>query len=251
MVNTLQPIDPDDYNWQKYNRVLHGIVLAPLFFEINNRISKAAQDYKSLRRAIRDIPNHPSMVGLSGAAARTQAAYIKRKHTRQYELSMRRYFGVRYRITDNARVESLMEKFIRDNVSLIKTIPPRLHAGLEKELIKLSKTDTFNQQKVKEMLARQYGSSGYNLRRLTRDQTSKAVGNLTQIRQEDSGIREYYWRTSQDERVRSSHRVLNGRRFRWSAPPPIGHPGHPIQCRCHAEGIIPPIRQMNKLNKRR
>ena len=245
MARTLTPIKPGAYNWLNYNHNLYRLVLLPLFSETSKRIHAAHQDYNAIRQAIRNIPQDPSMAGLVGGAAKIQAAYLKKKHTLEFERSMRRHFGVRYRITDNARVDAAMQKFIKDNVSLIKTIPPRLHAGLERELIKLTQQAPFDRQALAKVLRQQYNSSGYNLRRITRDQTSKAVGNLTHIRQTDVGITEYFWRTSADERVRETHRRNGGLRFKWATPPATGHPGHDIQCRCHAEGILPPAPRKN------
>ena len=250
MARTLKPITPDKYNWRQYNRTLHQVVLFPLIKELNKRIVSAERDYKSVQRAIKNIKSDPSMAGLTGAAAKTQAAKLLKQHNAEFERTMKEHLGIRYRITDNYRVDQLMQKFIKDNVSLVKTIPPRLHAALERDIIKLQQKGPFDQKALSDTLSKNYNSAGYNLRRLTRDQTSKAVGNLNHIRQTDAGLTEYIWRTSMDERVRSSHRVLRGRRFKWSSPPPEGHPGHPIQCRCYAEGVMPPIREVKKRQAR-
>ena len=53
----------------------------------------------------------------------------------------------------------------------------------------------------------------------------------------DAGIEEYIWSTTGDERVRDSHRELNGKKFRWDTPPENSdgracHPGEDYQCRC-------------------
>ena len=250
MAKTLKPIKPDQYNWARYNRALHGLVLYPLIREINKRIVNAEREYKAIRKAIANIPQDPSLAGLTGAAAKTQAAYLLKKHDAEFTRAMRSHLGIRYRITDNSKVDRLMQEFIKKNVSLVKTIPPRLHAGLERDIIKLQQKGPFDQKALSDMLSKNYNSAGYNLRRLTRDQTSKAIGNLTNIRQTDAGLTDYIWRTSGDERVRSSHKVLNGRRFKWSSSPPEGHPGHPIQCRCYAEGVMPPIRQVKQRQAR-
>ena len=73
---------------------------------------------------------------------------------------------------------------------------------------------------------------------IARDQVGKLNGQLTQARQQALGITEYVWRTSRDQRVRDAHADRDGRRFRWSTAPADGHPGHPVQCRCVAEGVI-------------
>lgn len=74
---------------------------------------------------------------------------------------------------------------------------------------------------------------------IARDQVSKLNGDLTRMRQESVGVTHYIWRTVLDERTRSSHRRLNGKRFAWNDPPIVdgvpAHPGQPIQCRCTAD----------------
>lgn len=49
---------------------------------------------------------------------------------------------------------------------------------------------------------------------------------------------QYVWRTQHDKRVRTSHRVNDGRIFSWSDPPPSGHPGEDYNCRCEAVPYI-------------
>ncbi|VFR20229.1 plasmid-related protein [plant metagenome] len=75
-------------------------------------------------------------------------------------------------------------------------------------------------------------------RLIARDQTAKLNASLTQARQTTLGIKRYRWSTSGDERVRESHRELNGQVFSWDAPPSVGHPGHDVQCRCVAIPIF-------------
>ena len=71
-------------------------------------------------------------------------------------------------------------------------------------------------------------------RLIARDQTNKLNGALTKARQGDLGITRYVWSTSGDERVRPEHQALDGKTFSWNSPPPEGHPGTAIQCRCQA-----------------
>lgn len=69
---------------------------------------------------------------------------------------------------------------------------------------------------------------------IARDQVGKLNGEITMQRQTSVGVTRYRWTTSHDERVRPSHRALDGKVFEWANPPPEGHPGYPIQCRCAA-----------------
>lgn len=80
------------------------------------------------------------------------------------------------------------------------------------------------------------------------------VGNLNAIitknRQQEAGVECYEWSTSRDERVRESHRVMDGNLYYWSRstpgeingrkvyPAPALHPGMDYNCRCVAIPII-------------
>ena len=115
-----------------------------------------------------------------------------------------------------------------------RTVPERFHGALSQRVSETFAQQPFDQQALSKVLNR----SGSNLRRLTRDQTSKAVGQLTHARHQQLGIQEYTWRTAQDERVRVTHQALEGSRQKWDSPPAVGHPGEDIMCRCVAIPVI-------------
>jgi len=92
---------------------------------------------------------------------------------------------------------------------------------------------------------------------IARDQIGKLVSNLTRYRQSALGIELYRWRTARDERVRSTHRKMEGVICRWDNPDlysPNGvdwkpktdemeqqQVGQAIQCRCHGEAYVDDI----------
>ncbi len=90
---------------------------------------------------------------------------------------------------------------------------------------------------------------------IARDQIAKLNGQLTQLRQTNLGVSKYVWRTARDERVRESHRNMEGRTAVWDDAtvyldskgkrrPRSGiggvelHPGEDFQCRCYAEPVL-------------
>jgi SPP1 gp7 family putative phage head morphogenesis protein len=91
---------------------------------------------------------------------------------------------------------------------------------------------------------------------IARDQTSKMTGNLNRVRQQSIGIEEYVWKTAKDNRVvgnpngvsptgnrrHMDHWKREGKTYRWDSPPPDGHPGQAIMCRCYASPIIDPVK---------
>ena len=147
---------------------------------------------------------------------------------------------IRLFLTD-ATVQAHMTQALATNVELIKTIPPRLHESLRNRIAAEFADAPFDQQRLQRLLQREFGSSGYNLRRLTRDITQKANADLNQLRQQQVGVTHYIWRTSEDERVRPTHEENNGKEFAWASPPlATGHPGFDVQCRCSSEAVITP-----------
>ena len=88
---------------------------------------------------------------------------------------------------------------------------------------------------------------------IARDQIDKLNGQLTKNRQTGVGISRYIWRTLIDEKVRTSHRAMEGMLCRWDDATvysvdngktwlqrsSIGgveqHPGQDYQCRCYGE----------------
>lgn len=72
---------------------------------------------------------------------------------------------------------------------------------------------------------------------IAQDQTGKGAGAASKQVQQAAGVGNYKWITMRDDRVRPSHRRREGRIFSWSKPPPDGHPGEPINCRCFARPV--------------
>ncbi len=127
-----------------------------------------------------------------------------------------------------------LDGFARRNVDLITSIPRQHFAQ-----IRATVDDALKTGKRPEVLARELGErydvTASRARLIARDQIGKLNGELTELRQRSIGVSGYTWRTSLDERVREDHKALEGRRFEWSSPPDVGHPGEDYQCRCRAE----------------
>ena len=173
--------------------------------------------------------------GLARAAATGHVLRVARWHRRRLLATFRKHgLDLEPWMAEDVVREALRAR-IADNVRLVKTIPPRMHDSMMRRLAKLAEGGwRFDPDMLKRVLQAEYGSTGYNLRRLTRDQTTKQLGQLTQIRHTQSGIMRYQWFTQGDRRVRDTHAENDGQIYRWAAPPSTGHPGHAIQCRCNA-----------------
>lgn len=94
---------------------------------------------------------------------------------------------------------------------------------------------------LQKRLAEEFGLSEKRARLIARDQTGKLNADLNRLRQEQAGISSYRWDTSHDERVRPLHNSIDGIIYKWGEPTGAEKglpPGQPINCRCHALGIV-------------
>ena len=232
------PIGPRRSDEQEYEGRLRRLILAPLFRSLRSGLSHAASASQSI--AALDGVDWTLPEGLVAEEVAARAARLDGYHRARLIQTFRAALGIDIRPTLNDdAIRPLMDAWRRENVSLIRTIPQRLHEGLYQRMSATFAERPFDRQALSRVLSAEFQSAGYNLRRLTRDQTGKAIGQLTQARHRQIGIEEYTWRTSQDERVRPSHAALDGTRQRWDSPPSVGHPKEDIQCRCVAIPYIP------------
>jgi SPP1 gp7 family putative phage head morphogenesis protein len=134
--------------------------------------------------------------------------------------------------------------FIERNTELIQ-----MEERLRKEVRAIIERPIAEGVRVEEIRAELEERMGITRRRaelIARDQTLKTYGQIQEARQTDAGIEEYTWSTSDDERVRESHKLLDGTTQRWDSPPVVDprtgrreHPGGDFQCRCASIPILP------------
>ena len=126
--------------------------------------------------------------------------------------------------------------WIQENVDLIKTIPKdsldRMRDIVYDGYV-YGRTTTEMMREIR----RVYSVSKRRALFIARDQIAKLNGDIQRAQQQEAGIHEYIWSTVEDERVRKSHRELNGKKFSWDDPPESSdgrrcHPGQDFNCRC-------------------
>ena len=241
MARSPAPVRPRRKDDRRYFDLLRRTVLLPLF----GRLRDVLENTDSMPEVMRAVEAQRGLP--ADFPSRDQvAAYfysLDEYHRARFVRTIRSALGVdiRGRMLEEP-IRSFMRARIQENVDLIRTIPPRMHDSLKIRLEREFREAPFDRQRLTKVLSAEYRSTGYNLRRLARDQTSKAIGQFTEVRQRQIGVERYTWRTSEDERVRPTHIANNGRIFRWDdAPPETGHPGSDVQCRCVAIAIVPEL----------
>jgi SPP1 gp7 family putative phage head morphogenesis protein len=130
---------------------------------------------------------------------------------------------------------SLLDSFVREHTSLIKSVK-RQHLDkiglaikrgiregrLQKDIAKEIRTHTAMEKRRAQFIAR--------------NAPLQYSGSLTKHHQMSAGIKSYIWQSSRDERVRNSHRMLDGEIFNWDSPGP--HPRREVNCRCDAVPLV-------------
>lgn len=130
------------------------------------------------------------------------------------------------------------------NARLIKTIDSRYWDDVA-EVARDAVARGVQTRELAALLQERYRVSESRAKLIARDQVSKLNAQITRQKQTALGITEYVWSTSHDERVRPTHRNLDGSLQRWDSPPVTetngerNHPGQAIQCRCTARPVVP------------
>ena len=235
-----QPVRPRRKDETAYYRALRRALLDPMMVEIRAGVTQAA----SVSLALDEIDNvrwdRGQQEGLVEAEIDAQSARLQGYHKDRLVQTFRTSLAVDIRgVLADGEIDSLMSVWREENVRLVRTIPPRLHEGLLRRVSETFADAPFDRQALSRVLAQEFQSSGWNLRRLTRDQTSSAIGNLTRARHRQMGIGEYIWSDSDDSRVRPEHAERDGKTFAWATTPTGEAPGEPILCRCSARPVIP------------
>lgn len=151
----------------------------------------------------------------------------------QLDRQVRSAMGVSFSAIEKP-TRDLIPGFVQENVALIKSVPERYHERI-REAVQEAFSTGMHPETLADRLLEIDGTAESDARRIARDQVGKLNGQFNETRQQAMGVTSYVWRTVNDQRVREEHRNLDGRVFQWSSPPPIGHPGYPIMCRCFSE----------------
>lgn len=152
-------------------------------------------------------------------------------------------------------LKEAFEAQIQSNVELIKSVPATYFKRIQEMVI----ANSLGQKKFEGGIVNAIQELTHTTRNraklIARDQSAKAVSTFTQLRYQNLGCEKYIWRNSGDRRVagnpnglypdpnpkstaHGNHWDREGKVFFWKKPPPDGHPGMAINCRCFAEPVF-------------
>jgi SPP1 gp7 family putative phage head morphogenesis protein len=117
------------------------------------------------------------------------------------------------------KIGARINELVRENAKLISSIPSDIREQVNGEIQRLQ-LQGLRPEAVEEYLRKRVPQITRSRAWLiARTETSKAATALTQARSEDLGVEWAQWVTSEDSRVRPSHRNLNKVLMRWDDPP--------------------------------
>ena len=146
---------------------------------------------------------------------------------------------------DSPKLQDILSASIADNTRLITTIPEQ-YLNQVQSIVMSNMRSGLRPSAIVKQLSDQFGVSQRRAALIARDQTSKANGELSKQRQEDTGFKYFKWKTSEDIRVRDSHDDISDEDigfgkgvYKWDNPPKNDKgvqiiPGQEINCRCVA-----------------
>lgn len=94
---------------------------------------------------------------------------------------------------------------------------------------------------LQQQLNEVYGISQRQAKFIARDETANLTSAIAQDRDKAIGVEFFIWRTVQDQRVRDSHRHVNGEKCPLEGIEIDGEmlrPGDDYNCRCYSESIV-------------
>ena len=128
------------------------------------------------------------------------AGRTQRFQKQQLQRQIRAAFGVDVPASD-ARIPTMIEHFVGQNVALIKAIPTEMSMRLDKSVTAAFTTGQRHEDLAREIESR-FDIGERHARLIARDQIGKLAGQVNAARQQSIGITHFVWRTVGDERVR-------------------------------------------------
>lgn len=129
----------------------------------------------------------------------------------------------------------LLDSFIDEHQKLIKSVQ-REHIEKIGLAIKRGIREGRLQKDLTKEIQQMTSIGKRRAQLIARNAPLQYSGALTKHHQMSAGIKSYIWQSSRDERVRDSHRRLDGEVLNWEGPGP--HPRSEVNCRCDAVPFV-------------
>ena len=112
-----------------------------------------------------------------------------------------------------------VQALVHSNASLITSLPRRLAQDTTAFISERQQEGVRAEQIAQELKARLPKLAKSRIALIARTEVGKAESAVTQVRAEALGLRWYAWATSEDQRVRPSHKLMDKVLVSWDDPP--------------------------------
>ena len=216
------------------------------------RIVKTKKTTQEIVAAISAITENPAWVAIAYRAAAQMVGDLERINAKTWRKAAAQAFNSRaiyeelsHDLNSNPFFRSQIEK----NASIIKSLPGRVSTEVTKSVsvrtVKGERAESIEAQ-ISQLAP---NLSRNHVRLIARTETAKTQAAITETRAVGLNRTFYIWRTSQDQRVRSSHKHMEGVICEFTSPPSpeelngdpaVGYynPGNIYNCRCYAEPVL-------------
>ncbi len=142
-----------------------------------------------------------------------------------------------------------VQYLVRQNAKLISTVPRNVANVIAQHIQERQMAGIRSEQIIKEITPKMRQLKKYQIARIARTEVAKADTAVTRVRAESIGLNWYQWQTSEDQRVRPAHKVMDLVLVNWDdAPSPEQldhmksqghyHAGNIYNCRCVALPLV-------------
>lgn len=146
-------------------------------------------------------------------------------------------------------LEMQMRGLVKENSRLITTLPKHISSVISQHIQERQMQGIRSEQIMREIGPKMRDLKRYQIARIARTEVAKADTAVTRVRAESIGLNWYQWNTSEDQRVRQSHKTMDLVLINWNnAPSPESlskeksqghyHAGNIYNCRCVALPIV-------------
>jgi len=206
----------------------------------------ADQTSQLIRRLTLKYQNIADLFGKS--TAQKMVASVSMKNEKAFNTLVKRSVGVDLtEIIADEGLNDFLEAQVNKNVTLIRSIPDEYFKSIETVVMNATANGLRWEAIAREIggikdISSVNGKLQNRIKLIARNETSNLNASINKKRQENLGITQFRWETSEDERVRASHAKLDGKVFDWDDLPVVDgvktSPGRPINCRCVAIPVI-------------
>ena len=207
------------------------------------------EDLQGWLFSLEELSRHDEVVALGARIASRMVHHVNVENAKTWRDAARRSTRSQhlYRLLMDelsSRTGTRIDEMIAENSRLISSVPAEVAWTLTREIARAQQKGARAETITKMLRHRLPELTRSRVHLISRTEVAKTSTALTQARSEDLDLQFYIWRTSEDRRVRTSHRNMDGVVVPWANPPSpealIGekstlghyHSGQAPNCRC-------------------